>query len=74
MNIKLKAALYTVGTVVGGYIGISLIRAIFEAMPENWRENCFYAICIGLILYGMYSIFLSTLEMNERLKNIADRT
>ena len=73
MNLKLKAGLYTVGVVGGGYIGLTLIHAIFQAMPESWRENSFYVICIGLILYVVYSIVLSSLEMNEKMKNIADR-
>ena len=73
MNLKLKAGLYTVGMVAGGYIGLTLIRAIFEVMPESWRETSFYVICIGLILYVVYSIVLSSLEMNEKMKNIADR-
>lgn len=73
MNLKLKAGLYTVGMVAGGYFTLSLIHAIFEAMPESWRETSFLAICIGIILYGVYSIVLSTLETDEKLKNIADR-
>ena len=73
MNLKLKASLYTVGIVAGGYIGLSLIHAIFEAMPENWRMNVFGAIIIGALLYAVYSMVLSSLEISDKLKNIADR-
>ena len=73
MNLKLKAGLYTVGMVAGGYIGLSLIQAIFQAMPESWRETSFYVFCIGIILHCVYSIVLTSLEMNEKMKNIADR-
>ena len=73
MNLKLKAGLYTAGLIGAIYIGLSVIRAIFEMMPESWRENSFYAIVIGLVLYGVYSIVLTSLEMDEKMKNIADR-
>ena len=73
MNLKLKAGLYTAGLVGGIYIGLSVIRAIFEAMPQSWRENSFYAIVIGLMLYGVYMMVYSTLEFNQKMKNIADR-
>ena len=73
MNLKLKAGLYTIGMVAGGYFGLSLIQAIFQAMPESWRETSFYVICIGLILYVVYSIVLNSLEISEKMKNIADR-
>ena len=70
MNLKLKAGLYTVGLVAGGYFTLSLIHAIFEAMPESWRMIVFGVIVIGLILYHVYSIVLTSLEMNETNKKM----
>ena len=70
MNLKLKAGLYTVGIVGGGYIGLTLIRAIFEVMPENWRMNVFAAIIVGALLYAVYNMVLSSLEISDKLKNI----
>ena len=73
MNLKLKAGLYTAGLIGAIYIGLSVIRAIFQAMPESWRENSFYTIVIGLMLYGVYMMVYSTLEFNQKMKNITDR-
>ena len=70
MNLKLKAGLYTVGMVAGGYFALSLIQAIFQAMPESWRETSFYVFCIGIILHCVYSIVLTSLEMNETNKKM----
>ena len=73
MNMKLKAGLYTVGLVVGGYFALSLIHMVFEAMPESWRLNVFGGIIIVSLLYAVYNIVLTTLETDEKLKKIADR-
>ena len=72
MNIRTKAALYTIGFFVGVLALASVLNAIAPYI-ELWMISAFF---IGLLFYTMYQLMLTKLKFDEdltRVKNIEDK-
>ena len=61
MNIRTKAALYTIGFFVGILALASVINAIAPYI-ELWMISAFF---IGLLFYTMYQLMLAKLKFDE---------
>ena len=71
MNIRLKAAIYTIGVLAAIFSGAFAIVAIAHFFSAD--ATLIFGCLIGLFLvYTMYELMLSKLKMDESIKESMD--
>ena len=70
MKLKIKAALYTAGLIMGIYSFVWLLNVVSKMVTaEQMATGAIYLVGAGCI-YVVYRIILGTLKMEETLKNL----
>jgi hypothetical protein len=68
MNLKVKAGLATVGIVAVSVGASAVLKSVSEYItPDRLLTGVMVTSC-GILLYTMYSIILSKLEIDEKYK------
>ena len=77
MNIKVKAVLVVVGIISTATLTALALKLAITYIPAESIPKIVAGLVIGIVLYTMYSIILSKLEIDERyetgLKKILDK-
>ena len=80
MNIKVKAGLIVVGILVGSIAVSSVLKLVVPYITPEIVFNIMIFGSIAVLLYTVYNLILSKLEMDERynktlnnLKNLVDK-
>ena len=73
MNIRVKAALLTLGMLASTAIIFFAIGQIISALTSDQIQMMFGAGFIGFFVYCLYSITLNRLEYEARIKEIRDQ-
>ena len=73
MNIRVKAALLTLGMLASSAIIFLAIGQIFSDLTTDQIQLVFGVGFIGFIVYCLYSITLNRLEYEARIKEIRDQ-
>ena len=73
MNIKLKAALQTIGFFSLGVIAYFLVKAIASVFTVEQLTLAGIGIAVAFITFMMYNVILSHLEYKETIKEIESR-
>lgn len=73
MNIRIKAALMTVGYLAAGIITVSAIHVLLSVLTADQLYAVAGAAFIGFFVYVLYGITLSRLEYEAKLKEICEQ-
>jgi len=80
MNIKVKAGLIVAGILVGSIAVSSVLKLVVPYITPEIVFNIMISGSIVVLLYTVYNLILSKLEMDERynktlnnLKNLVDK-
>jgi threonine/homoserine/homoserine lactone efflux protein len=80
MNIKVKAGLIVAGILVGSIAVSSVLKLVVPYVTSEIAFNTVMFGSIAILLYTVYNLILSKLEMDERynktlnnLKNLVDK-
>jgi uncharacterized membrane protein YfcA len=77
MNIKVKAGLVVIGIIATATATALVLKLAITYIPAESIPKIVAVLIIGIVLYTMYSIILSKLEIDERyetgLKKILDK-
>jgi hypothetical protein len=77
MNIKVKAGLVVVGIIATATATALALKLAITYIPADSIPKIVAGLVISIVLYTMYSIILSKLEIDERyetgLKKILDK-
>jgi hypothetical protein len=72
MNIKVKAGLMVAGVVAGSIVVGFGLRLTATYITVETLLNGIMLIVVGILLYTMYSIILTKLKYNAKIKTMVD--
>jgi hypothetical protein len=72
MNLKVKAGLMVTGVVVGSIVVSFGLKLVSIYITVDTLLNGIMLITVGILLYTMYSIILTKLKYNAKIKIMVD--
>ena len=72
MNLKLKAALFTVGFVAATTAAAIVTTYALEAITADQVKTAFVIIIAGLLVNTIYNVVLARMEYDENINKISD--